>query len=294
MQAPKLYIFRAFAGVVIFSACLVPNQGTADNLSPTDEEIGNMPLLEMTFIPEARKKPIFIDMLTGDMGRGSIPKWKLKDGTGGKKKCEALLTSLVAWTDVEIVEPTKRANRYGDPVFSRWRKACPNFIPHRMDMVTGPDPYYLGSFHFKAFQLDEFGELNERAVLYYQGLNSPKFVDWLEGPKANATIQNDAGYYVAVDLNKCRIASSPWVPAQAFSYYRPESKPHGQSESAIIRVLGKPFLIGISTTFAQGGRIIRDRFLAAYLLQPGLSKAPSPFCRFWATETSANKKELSK
>jgi len=206
----------------------------------TTVDISTLDGWEQTYVPDARKKPIF-DIILG-------MKWKLKEGVDQAPYCTELHQRLTAWEDVELVEPTFRTNSYGDPLFSNWHEKCPKMKPHMSEGAskTASATYY-GSNHFKVFELPPVTGGEQQAILYFQG-NAPfTFMDAFGNLLRGDSYQPmSSGRYRVIDLNSCRIKHVLQnMPASAFAYYFGSAK-SPYAESAVFRIGGEYFVVGSS------------------------------------------------
>lgn len=192
------------------------SQSAFDDLSTAHDyatvDIATLSTLELTFVPENRKKEIFNHIF-------SDVKWSPRPGISNARQCPALLSKLTSWSDIEIVEPTIRANAYGAPAFSEWRSKCPKLTPHE-DRETIDGRVY-GTHDFKVFTPPALLGKKDVALFYYQGNEPEAFIDRLGQLRTSNYTYDGTGKYRFVDLSSCKIAATALGAApEDFSYYK--------------------------------------------------------------------------
>jgi hypothetical protein len=204
--------------VAVFFAVPLPSlsQSATEDISTVHDygtvDIATLSALERTFVPEYRKKEIF-NRIFSDV------KWSPRPGSSNASQCSALQTKLTSWSDLEIIEPTIRANAYGAPAFAEWRSKCPALTPHE-DYLDADGRVY-GTHDFKVFTLPALLGVKGLALLYYQGNAPEAFIDRLGRLRKADYTYTGRGKYRFVDLSSCKIVATAFGSmAQDFSYYR--------------------------------------------------------------------------
>lgn len=242
----------AFAGMLVVLVVL-PDLALAEPAAPEGLEnkhdyatvdISTLDGWELTYVPEARKKPIFDAILKG-------VNWRLRDDVKQAPFCEDVHRRLMAWDDVEIIEPTIRANRYGDPLFRPWHEQCPDMDPHKATAQRYHRGYLydigivFGSSHFKVFEIPHSTLNINRVLLYFRGNVRDKFMDrYGKYIQSEPYIVSGSGHYRVVDLETCKVTSTLRnIPSIPFPYYQPFAK-KTYSESVVLRIGGEYFAVG--------------------------------------------------
>lgn len=235
-------------------------------------DISTLEPLELTFVPEWRKESILKALLAGT-------RWELRKDVRQAPQCMALLEDLRAWKGVEIVEPTIRANRYGDPAFASWRRQCPNFDPHKDD-ANGETTY--GSHHFKVFEVPELKK--DQVVFYFQGNPPSRFMDRLGNLLIDGYIYLGAGQYRTIDLNACKVTAWLARPTSPVSFSHYVSKARGyRTEGVVIKLNQRHKIVTLSLGSSSPlfyGRVV------IYPITSSTTEGIEPECEFFGRKPS--------
>ena len=212
--------------------------GLADKHDYNTVDISTLNRWEYTFVPEARKEPVFRQAYT-------LFDWVVDDHYPQAEFCQGLHDQVLAWDDVEILEPVLRANRYGDPKFKDWHDTCPGFFPHVFtEEETHDFRVRYGSNHFKVFELPDGVLRKDEVLLYFHDYRRAEFIDGygetLIGP-AEYAIDNEGSYRV-VNPQSCEIKYSiGHTSTNPFSYYEVQ---RSVSEHVLLKAKGGVYAAG--------------------------------------------------
>ncbi|WP_135078548.1 hypothetical protein [Terasakiella sp. SH-1] len=170
---------------------------------PSDEEILGMNVLELTYIPDARKEPILRELLKREEWldvKHFLHKKTPEADYPNQPWCDSVLKKLLSWDDVKIQEPAFVANKYGHEKFSDWRRQCPWMFRSEL---------YNSTHNFRVYP---FSGEKDRFIIASSGGRPNWEIDWLGNVKKYFVDENGreffgysgGGTYVFVDLNQCR------------------------------------------------------------------------------------------
>lgn len=234
--------------------------------------ISKLSPLELTFVPEWRKEPILKALLAG-------ARWELRKDVRQAPQCTALLKDLLAWKDIEIVEPTIRANRYGDPAFEPWRRQCPNFDPHVDESDAGTT---YGSHHFKAFEVLELKK--GQVVFYFEGNPPDKFMDRFGNLLIKNYTYSGGGQYRIIDLNACKVTAWLARPTSPVSFSHYVSKARGYRTEGVVVKLNQRHKI-VTLSLGSSSPLFYGR-VVIYPITSSTTEGTEPECEFFGRKPS--------
>lgn len=262
-----------FGSLALVALVACPVVAAADSAAPDGLEnkhdyasvdISTLDGWELTYVPEARKKPIFDAILKG-------VNWRLREDGKQASFCKDVHHRLLAWDGVEIIEPSIRANRYGDPAFKSWREQCPEMDPHKSQIQGHHRGYFYdrgiayGSSHFKVFGMPRDVLGANQVLFYYMGSEPDDIMDRLGNYLGTGSYAvSGSGNYRVINLRTCEVTSNLRnMPSVSFSYFTPHAN-KSYAESAVFRIGDDYYVVG-----SRRSTIPRD---SGYLIYYRLSK----------------------
>lgn len=208
---------RAALLALWLAAPLVAAEASADGVPQRDWK--NLSARELTFIPEAEKKPALDHFLAGET-------WEFEYAESSKEWCRRILDRVLAWRDVEILEPDIRTNEFDDSKLDFLRESCPDLRPEAVD----EDRDIVGTHGFRVFFVDK-SEQGQLLIFGRVGANTPERIKE-EGYEP----ENGNPRYYVVDTKSCMkwsLSDNIW---RNFSFYIEGN--HSFGDALILKIKG--------------------------------------------------------